>query len=46
MNKKLCWEKKYRNFTYGWDDSSKTSITINLVSIRISIRGYYIGWRR
>ena len=41
---KLCWEKKWKIFDYGWDDSFKTKIIWNKVSFAISFRGYWVGY--
>jgi hypothetical protein len=40
---KICWQKSWLCFDYGWDDDLKTGISINSVSISISLYGYWIG---
>jgi len=43
---KLCWQKKFWFFEYGWDDSFGTRIIRNSVSIAISLKGYWVGMKR
>jgi hypothetical protein len=40
---KLCWEKHFWLFDYGYDDSFGTGIIKNEMSFCISFKGYWIG---
>jgi hypothetical protein len=40
---KLNWQKKKLFFEYGYDESFRTGIIWNSVSLAISIKGCWIG---
>jgi len=42
----LNWQKRFLLFDYGWDIDLGTGIIKNSVSVAVSIRGCWIGWKR
>lgn len=43
LQQRLCWQKTWECFDYGWGDENKTGITYNSVSFSISLFGYWVG---
>jgi hypothetical protein len=41
---RLNWQKSWWIFDYGFDDSFKTGIIFNRVSVAVSIGGYWAGF--
>ena len=40
---RLCWQKSFWAFDYGWDDELKTGIFKNPCSLHVYFKGYWMG---